>query len=51
MLEDREAQVRTQIDRLYRTEGRRIFATLVRLLGNFDLAEDALHEAFRAVME
>jgi RNA polymerase sigma-70 factor, ECF subfamily len=44
-------QVRTQIDTIYRTESRRVFATLIRLLGDFDLAEDALHEAFRAAME
>src|SRR3954471_24885735 len=36
---------------LYRTESRRVFATLVRLLGDFDLAEEALHEAFRAALE
>ena len=39
------------IDALYRTESRRIFATLTRLLGDFDLAEEALHDAFRAAME
>jgi RNA polymerase sigma-70 factor (ECF subfamily) len=44
-------QVREQVDSLYRTESRRIFATLIRLLGDFDLAEDALHEAFRVAME
>jgi len=36
---------------LYRAESRRVFATLVRLLGDFDLAEEALHEAFRAALE
>jgi RNA polymerase sigma-70 factor (ECF subfamily) len=36
---------------LYRTESRRVFATLVRLLGDFDLAEEALSEAFRAALE
>lgn len=40
-----------QIDLIYRSESRRIFATLIRLLGDFDLAEDALHEAFRVAME
>src|SRR6185436_3966648 len=40
-----------QVDAIYRAESRRIFATLIRLLGDFDLAEDALHEAFRAAME
>jgi RNA polymerase sigma-70 factor (ECF subfamily) len=44
-------QVRTQVDIIYRAESRRIFATLIRLLGDFDLAEDALHEAFRVAME
>ena len=39
------------IEALYRTESRRIFATLVRLLGDFDLAEEALHDAFKAAME
>lgn len=44
-------RVRERLDEIYRTESRRIFATLVRLLGDFDLAEDALHEAFRAALE
>src|SRR5687768_15061275 len=44
-------QVRERVDTIYRTESRRIFATLVRLLGDFDLAEDALHDAFRVEME
>lgn len=40
-----------EISELYRVESRRILATLIRLLGDFDLAEDALHDAFRAAME
>ena len=36
---------------IYRDESRRVLATLIRLLGDFDLAEEALHEAFRAAME
>ena len=44
--EAREAAATT-----YRLESRRIFATLVRLLGDFDSAEEALHEAFRAALE
>ena len=36
---------------LYRTESRRVFATLVRLLGDFNLAEEALHDAFQAALE
>jgi RNA polymerase sigma-70 factor (ECF subfamily) len=39
------------LDTLYRSESRYILATLIRLLGDFDLAEDALHEAFRAALE
>jgi RNA polymerase sigma-70 factor, ECF subfamily len=43
--------IRQQVDAIYRAESRRIFATLIRLLGDFDLAEDALQDAFRAAME
>lgn len=39
------------IDGIYRKESRRVFATLIRLLGDFDLAEDAMHEAFKAALE
>lgn len=39
------------LKQLYRSESRRILATLIRLLGDFNLAEDALHDAFRAAME
>lgn len=39
------------VDNIYRTESRRIFASLVRLLRDFDLAEEALHEAFAAAIE
>ncbi len=39
------------IDLVYRRDARRVFATLVRLLGDFDLAEEALHDAFRAALE
>lgn len=38
--------IRAQVDALYRTESRRVLATLIRLLGDFDLAEEALHDAF-----
>jgi len=43
--------VRDKVEAIYRAESRRVFATLVRLLGDFDLAEEALHEAFRAALE
>ncbi len=39
------------VDTVYRAESRRVFATLIRLLGDFDAAEEALHEAFRAALE
>jgi len=39
------------VDAVYRAESRRVFATLIRLLGDFDAAEEALHEAFRAALE
>jgi len=39
------------IEGIYRAESRRVFATLVRLLGDFDLAEEALSDAFRAALE
>jgi len=45
------ASVRDQIDNLYRFESRRVFASLVRLLNDFDLADEALHEAFAAAVE
>ncbi len=41
---------REQVDAIYRSESRRILATLIRLLGDFDLAEEALQEAFMAAM-
>ncbi len=40
-----------KVDAVYRTESRAVLATLIRLLGDFDLAEEALHEAFRAALE
>jgi RNA polymerase sigma-70 factor (ECF subfamily) len=43
--------LRARIDEVYRSESRRVFATLVRLLGGFDMAEEALHDAFRAALE
>ena len=43
-------QLRRKVDAVYRTESRRVLATLIRLLGDFDLAEDALHDAFAAAL-
>jgi RNA polymerase sigma-70 factor (ECF subfamily) len=44
-------QVRETVEAVYRAEARRVFATLVRLLGDFDLAEEALHDAFASAIE
>ncbi len=43
--------IRTSVEAIYERESRRVFATLIRLLGEFDLAEEALHDAFAAAME
>jgi RNA polymerase sigma-70 factor (ECF subfamily) len=43
--------VREVVDAVYRSESRRVLATLIRLLGDFDLAEEALHDAFAAALE
>ena len=42
---------RDTVDTVYRAESRRVLATLIRLLGDFDLAEEALHDAFAAAVE
>jgi RNA polymerase sigma-70 factor (ECF subfamily) len=49
--EDQAERARETAEAVYRAESRRVFATLVRLLGDFDLAEEALHDAFRAALE
>ena len=51
MGEDKAQDARAAAENVYRSESRRVFATLVRLLGDFDLAEEALHDAFRAALE
>src|SRR5512139_3121625 len=51
MMANAAEQVREIVDAVYRAESRRILATLIRLLGEFDLAEDALHDAFAAAIE
>ncbi|MGE5306934.1 MAG: RNA polymerase sigma factor [Alphaproteobacteria bacterium] len=42
---------RYAVDAVYRSDSRLVFATLIRLLGDFDVAEEALHEAFKAALE
>lgn len=45
------AQARETVEEIYRTESRSVLATLIRLLGDFDLAEEALHDAFKSALE
>src|SRR4029453_10691236 len=49
--EDAAERVRGRVEALYRSDSRRVLATLIRLLGGFDLAEEALHDAFAAATE
>jgi RNA polymerase sigma-70 factor, ECF subfamily len=49
--DDTADSVRELVAEVYRAESRRILATLIRLLGDFDLAEEALHDAFTAALE
>ena len=42
---------RARVDAVYRSDSRQVFATLVRMLGDFDLAEEALQDAFKAALE
>jgi RNA polymerase sigma-70 factor (ECF subfamily) len=51
MSQDAAERMRAIVDDIYQSESRRIFATLIRLLGDFDLAEESLHDAFRAALE
>jgi RNA polymerase sigma-70 factor (ECF subfamily) len=44
-------RIREMVDAIYRSDSRRVLATLIRLLGDFDLAEEALHDAFTAALE
>ena len=47
----RSLSMQQQVEALYRKESRRVLATLIRLLGDFDLAEEALQDAFMAAMQ
>jgi RNA polymerase sigma-70 factor, ECF subfamily len=51
MSEPEVDRAREAVDAVYRSDSRRVLATLIRLLGDFDLAEEALHEAFAAAVE
>ena len=45
-----DGTIRATAEAVYRAESRRVLATLIRLLGDFDLAEEALHDAFAAAL-
>ncbi len=49
--EDAADDVQQTVDAVYRADSRRVLATLIRLLGDFDLAEEAMHDAFMAAVE
>ena len=51
MTADKTELARESIDAVYRLESRRVLATLIRLLGDFEIAEEALHDAFSAALE
>ena len=51
MNDDADKSTSAIVGAVYRAESRRVFATLIRLLGDFDVAEEALHDAFRAALE
>src|SRR5215467_7123079 len=42
---------RNKVEAIYPSDSRHVLATLIRLLGDFDIAEEALHDAFRAALE
>src|SRR5688500_19669417 len=48
---DSARQARDAVDAVYRADSRRVLATLIRLLRDFDLAEEALHDAFASAVE
>jgi RNA polymerase sigma-70 factor (ECF subfamily) len=51
MNDDTAIATRIKVDEIYRNESRQVLATLIRLLGDFDVAEEALQEAFAVAME
>ena len=51
MSEDATKQVRELVDDVYRSDSRQVLATLIRLLGDFDAAEEALHDAFAVAVD
>src|SRR5438093_7219748 len=51
MSKDETERVRELVDAVYRSESRQVLATLIRLLGDFDAAEEALHDVFAVAVE
>nr|MBA2487016.1 RNA polymerase subunit sigma-24 [Nitrospira sp.] len=51
MSEDPPKQLPDLVENVYRSDSRQVLATLIRLLGDFDAAEEALHEAFAVAVE
>ena len=51
MSEDQSRQARELVESVYRSDSRQVLATLIRLLGDFDTAEEALHDAFAVAVE
>src|SRR3989454_8885665 len=51
MSEESAERAREMVDAVYRSDSRRVLATLIRLLGDFDMAEEALQDAFAAAVE
>ena len=51
MNKDTPTQIREMVDAIYRSESRQVLATLIRLLGDFETAEEALHDAFAVAVE
>jgi RNA polymerase sigma-70 factor, ECF subfamily len=51
MTETTTGEISATIDGVYRRDSRKVFATLIRLLGDFDRAEEAMHDAFAAAIE
>jgi RNA polymerase sigma-70 factor (ECF subfamily) len=49
--DEADKRIREKVEAVYRAESRRVLATLIRLLGDFDRAEDALHDAFATAMQ
>ena len=48
---DARERARERVDAIYRSDSRRVLATLIRLLGDFDVAEEAMHDAFAAAVD